>query len=47
MISGNVYTDFQEVLEISKDTELLMSRGYNTFFNLPFIIVDNVSVTTK
>ncbi|MEO0278560.1 MAG: metallopeptidase TldD-related protein, partial [candidate division WOR-3 bacterium] len=48
MISGNIYEDFQRVLEISKESQYVPSFfGGSTFFKLPHILVENVSVTTK
>jgi len=44
MVSGNIYEDFKRVIEISKDTELLPIFSY---YNLPSILVDGVSLTSK
>lgn len=48
MISGNIYEDFQKVVEISKESQYIPSFfGGSTFFKLPHILIENVSVTTK
>jgi PmbA protein len=46
MISGNVYSDFNRILEISKDSELFPGVG-STFAKLPFVVLEGISVTSK
>ena len=47
MISGNVYEDFQRVIEISSDFEDLPSMGSGAFSRFPYVLLDGISVTTK
>ena len=47
MISGNVYEDYQRVIEISSNVEAMPSMGTGGFARIPYILLDGVSVTTK
>jgi PmbA protein len=47
MISGNVYEDFLRVIEISKDSEYIPQIFGGSFAKMPFVLVEDISVTTK
>ncbi len=41
MIAGNVYEDFNRVIELSKESKKFMN------FDIPYLVIDGVSVTSK
>ncbi|MDI6851869.1 MAG: TldD/PmbA family protein [bacterium] len=47
MISGNIYEDFQRVIEISSDFEDIPSMRGKGFARFPYVLLDGISVTTK
>lgn len=47
MIAGNVYEDCKRILAVSKDTKVLGGMFGNSFYRVPYYLVDGVSITTK
>lgn len=47
MISGNVYEDYQRVAQISREVEDIPNMGGGGFLRLPYILLEDISVTSK